>query len=62
MDKAKEFYPGGRRPASTSTYPIASTKTIEYFEQSLKATHTLENMFAYAYFLHTHNQFNAALP
>ena len=62
MDKANEFLILARLTALNFDVPDRFDKTIEYFEQSLKATHTLENTFEYAYFLHTHNQFNAALP
>ncbi|MBX3336947.1 MAG: tetratricopeptide repeat protein [Nitrospira sp.] len=62
MDKANEFLILARLTALNFDVPDRFDKTIEYFEQSLKAAHTLENTFEYAYFLHTHNQFNAALP
>jgi tetratricopeptide (TPR) repeat protein len=42
--------------------PDRFERTCEYFEQSLKAAQTLENTFAYAYFLQEHNQFIAATP
>ena len=42
--------------------PNRFNKAHEYFEQSIKAAHTFDNTLAYAYFLHQHNQFNAAAP
>ena len=62
MDKANEFLILARLTALNFDVPDRFDKTIEYFEQSLKAAHTLENTFEYAYFLHTHNQFNTAQP
>ncbi|MCC7471874.1 tetratricopeptide repeat protein [Candidatus Nomurabacteria bacterium] len=62
LDKANEFLILARLTALNFDVPDRFDKTIEYFEQSLKATHTLENTFEYAYFLHTHNQFNTAQP
>ena len=62
MDKADEFLILARLTALDFTLPDRFDKTIEHFEQSLKAAPTPENTFEYAYFLHTHNQFNAALP
>jgi uncharacterized protein YeeX (DUF496 family) len=61
-DKANEFLILARLTAIDFTQPNRFEKTKDYFEQSLKAAHTFENTFAYAYFLQEHNQFNAALP
>ena len=62
IDKANEFLILARLTAVDFALASRFEKTVEYFEQSLKAAHTLENTFAYAYFLQQHNQFNAALP
>ena len=61
-DKANEFLILARLTAVDYTLADRYDKTVEYFEQSLKAAHTVENTFAYAYFLQEHNQFVAALP
>ena len=61
-DKAYEFLILARLTAVNFTLASRYDKTLEYFEQSLKAAHTIENTFAYAYFLQQHNQFIAALP
>ena len=62
MDKAHEYLILARLTAIDFTLPNRFGTTIAYFEQSLKAAHTIENTFAYAYFLQEHNQFNTALP
>jgi tetratricopeptide (TPR) repeat protein len=62
LDKANEFLILARLTAIDFTLPDRFKKTIEYFEQSLKAAHTEENTLAYAYFLQKHNQFKAASP
>jgi hypothetical protein len=61
-DKADEFLILARLTAIDFKQPDRFEKTQAYFEQSLKAAHTFENTFAYAYFLQEHNQFNMALP
>lgn len=61
-DKAHEFLILARLTAVDFTIPDRFERTCECFEQSLKAAHTLENTFAYAYFLQEHNQFTTALP
>ena len=62
MNKAHEFLILARLTAIDFTLPDRFGTTIAYFEQSLQAAHTLENTFAYAYFLQKHNQFDTALP
>lgn len=49
-DKAHEFLILARLTAIDFNQPNRFDKTTDYFEQSLKAAHTLENTFAYAYF------------
>ncbi|MEP6879506.1 MAG: tetratricopeptide repeat protein, partial [Nitrosospira sp.] len=62
IDKANEFLILARLTAVDFTLTGRYEKTLEYFEQSLKAAHTVDNTFAYAYFLQEHNQFIAAFP
>ena len=62
IDKANEFLILARLTAVDYTLEDRYPKTMEYFEQSLKAAHTAENTFEYASFLQKHNQFNAASP
>ncbi|MBA2659035.1 MAG: tetratricopeptide repeat protein, partial [Nitrosospira sp.] len=62
IDKANEFLILARLTAVDFTRADRYDKAVEYFEQSLKAARTVENTFAYAYFLQQHNQFIAALP
>ena len=59
-DKANEFLILARLTAIDFTLPGRFGKTVGYFEQSLKAAHTVENTFAYAYFLQENKQFKAA--
>ncbi|WP_072294217.1 tetratricopeptide repeat protein [Nitrosovibrio sp. Nv17] len=61
-DKANEFLILARLTAVDFTLSDRYGKTLEYFQRSLEAAHTADNTFAYAYFLHEHNQFAAALP
>ncbi len=60
IDKANEFLILARLTAIDFTLSDRFKQTIEYFEQSLKAAHTVENTFGYAYFLQQNNQFKAA--
>ena len=62
LEKAHEYLILARLTAIDFSIPNRFEKTVECFEHSLKATHTLENTFEYAYFLQEHNQFNTALP
>jgi tetratricopeptide (TPR) repeat protein len=62
MDKANEYLILARLTDIDFTIPNRFEQTSEHFEQSLKAAHTPENTFEYAYFLLEHNQFNTALP
>ena len=62
MDKAHEYLILARLIAIDFTLPDRFEQTIACFEQSLKAAHTVENTFEYAYFLEQHNQFTSALP
>ena len=62
MDKAHEYLILARLTATEFSMPNRFERTCEYFEQSLRAARTLENTFAYAYFLQEHNQFMAATP
>ncbi len=60
IDKANEFLILARLTAIDFTLSNRFRQTIGYFEQSLKAAHTVDNTFAYAYFLQKDNQFKAA--
>jgi len=60
IDKANEFLILARLTALDFTLPNRFDQTVGYFEQSLKAAQTVENTFAYAYFLQQENQFKAA--
>jgi len=62
IDKANEFLIKARLTAVDVHLPGWFEKTVDYFEQSLKAAFTLDNVFEYAVFLHNHNDFDAALP
>jgi hypothetical protein len=62
LDKANEFLILARLTAVDYTFADRYDKTVEYFEQSLKAVHTVDNTFEYAYFLQQHNQLVAAVP
>ena len=62
INNANEFLILARLTAVNFDLSDRFEKTVEYFEQSLKAAHTHENTFDYADFLHQHNQFNAAIP
>ena len=60
INKANEFLILARLTAIDFTLPNRFDQTVGYFEQSLKAAQTVENTFAYAYFLQQDNQFKAA--
>lgn len=62
INNANEFLILARLNAVDFDLPDRFEKTVEYFEQSLKAAHTFDNTFAYACFLHQHNQFNDVAP
>ncbi|GJL73402.1 MAG: hypothetical protein NMNS01_26010 [Nitrosomonas sp.] len=62
INNANEFLILARLTALNFDLPNRFEKTLECFEQSLKAAHTQENTFAYAYYLQQHNQFSAATP
>jgi hypothetical protein len=63
LDKANEFLILARLTAvDYNRWADRYEKTTHYFEQSLKAAHTLENTIEYAYFLHEYHQFAAATP
>lgn len=59
---ANEFLILARLTAVNFDLPGRFDKAMGYFESSLKADRNRENMFAYAYFLQSHNQFIEALP
>ena len=62
IDKAHEYLILARLTAIDFSIPDRFDKTVECFERSLKAAHTIENTFEYAYFLQEHNQFTTAQP
>ena len=62
QDKAHEYLILAKLTAIDFSIPDRFERASEYFAQSLKAAHTLENTFEYGYFLQVHNQFNTALP
>ena len=59
LDKANEFLILARLTSTDDNLPDQFEKTKGYFEQSLKAAHTLENLFEFAFFLQKHNQLGA---
>jgi tetratricopeptide (TPR) repeat protein len=61
IDKANEFLILAHLTALDHTLPGWYEKVIYYFEQSVKATHTAENTFAFALFMHQHNQLTSAV-
>ena len=61
-NKANEFLILARLTAIDFTLAGRYDKTVEYFEQSLEAAHTVDNTLEYAYFLQQHNQIIAAIP
>ena len=61
-DKANEYLILARLTATDFDLPDRFDKTKEYFEQALRADKNQETLFAYAYFLQEHNQYNQAAP
>ena len=60
--KANEYLILARLTATDFTLPDPFKKTLLYFEQSLRAERSTENVFAYAYFLNEHKQFSQVQP
>jgi len=61
-DKANEYLILARLTATDFELSARFEKTLEYFEQSLRAERNVESILAYAKFLNEHNQFNQAQP
>ena len=59
-DKANEFLILAKITAVNFELPARFEKAKAYFEQSLRAWETEENLFAFAYFLDKHNQIQSA--
>ena len=62
IDKANEYLILARLTATNFDLLDRFEKTMDYFGQSLRAERNIENLFAYAYFLHHHNQYSQAQP
>ena len=60
-DKANEFLILARLTATDFSLPDRYEKTVECFEQSLRAERNTENLFEYAKYLYDHKQFTPAL-
>jgi hypothetical protein len=60
-DKANEYLILAHLTAIDFSLPDPYKKTVEYFEQSLRAERNAENLFEYAKFLQEHNKSTSAL-